>query len=52
MWGLVLIFFQIAAADAVKGTVSLTLVLTEGATIRRGLIKAGIRVYSTQPGDC
>jgi hypothetical protein len=44
--------FQIAATDDVQGTVSLTLVLTEGAVIRRGLIKAAIRVYPVTPGDC
>lgn len=44
--------FSIAATDQVAGTVSLTLVLTEGGTVRRGLIKAAIRVYPTDPGDC
>lgn len=45
--------FQIAATDVnVQGTVSLTLVLTEGAVIRRGLVKAAIRVYPVTPGDC
>lgn len=44
--------FNISASDAVQGTVSLTLVLTEGGTIRRGLLKGGIRVYPTDPSDC
>ena len=44
--------FPVAASDAVKGTVSLTLVLTEGSSIRRGLVKAAFRVFSTTPGDC
>jgi len=37
--------FSISAADAVSGTVSLQLTLTEGAVIRRSLIKAALRVY-------
>lgn len=44
--------FQIAAADAVKGTVSLTIALTEGATVRRAMVPAAIRAYSNTPGDC
>lgn len=43
--------FQVAATDAVKGTVSLTLVLTEGSVVRRGLVKAALRVRSATPGD-
>lgn len=45
--------FTIGANDAVaQGTVSITLVLTEGSVVRRGLIKAAIRVYPVDPGDC
>lgn len=44
--------FQIASADYVKGTVSMTLVLTEGAKVTRGPISAAIRVQSNSPGDC
>ncbi len=44
--------FTISANDAVTGTVNLTLVLTEGSVVRRGLVKAGLRVFSTTPRDC
>ena len=44
--------FQIASSDLVKGTVSMTLVLTEGSKVTKALVPAGILVYSNSPGDC
>jgi hypothetical protein len=44
--------FGISANDLITGTISLTLVLTEGSVVRRGLVKAGLRGYSTTPRDC
>lgn len=39
--------FSIAASDAVRGTVTVQLVLTEGSVVRRGLLPAAIRVRPT-----
>jgi hypothetical protein len=44
--------FSVAATDSVRGTVAATLVLTEGAVIRRGLVKVALLVHSVTPGDC
>jgi hypothetical protein len=39
----------ISATDDVKGTINVQLVLTEGSTVKRGLLPAGIRVYPVAP---
>lgn len=43
--------FQISATDAVTGTASIQLQLTEGAVVTKGMKQAAIRVYSNSAGD-
>lgn len=42
-------YVQMQAADTIAGTVDIQLTLTEGATVTRGRLKAGVRIST---GDC